>query len=255
MRSERLTNILAKINEMQSVNIKTLMQLFYASEATIRRDLKTLEEDGLIIRSHGRALRVTTKADATISFANRKQTAKAQKISIAKKAVSDCVKEDCVVMLDASSTAMETVDCLKKYKDVIVMTSGIETLLHLAQTDLKYYSSGGQAFNKSYSFIGQTAIDTIKTMNADVCFVSCHGLSENGYATDNSVFENDVRKAILTQSRKKVLLIDSTKINKNCYSNLCHVSFFDDAYCDKGLPAHIQNQVKRFHLVCANQEY
>ncbi len=254
MKNERLTKILAKINEMQSVNIKTLMQLFYASEATIRRDLRTLEEEGLIIRSHGRALSVATKADTTISFANRKQTAKAQKILIAQKAVETCVKEGYVIMLDASSTVMETVAFLKNHKDVIVMTSGIETLLHLAQTDLKYYSSGGQAFNKSYSFIGQTAIDTIKSMNADVCFVSCHGLSENGYATDNSIFENDVRKAILKQSRRKVLLIDSTKINKNCYSNLCHISDFDDVYCDKELPEHIQNQVKNFHLVAASRE-
>ena len=76
MKNERLTKILAKINEMQSVDIKTLMHLFYASEATIRRDLRTLEEEGLIIRSHGRALSVATQADATISFANRKQTAK-----------------------------------------------------------------------------------------------------------------------------------------------------------------------------------
>ena len=254
MKNERLTKILAKINEMQSVDIKTLMHLFYASEATIRRDLRTLEEEGLIIRSHGRALSVATQADATISFANRKQTAKAQKTLIAQSAIRDCVKEGYVIMLDASSTTMETVTFLKNHKDVIVMTSGIETLLHLAQTDLKYYSSGGQAFNKSYSFIGQTAIDTIKTMNADICFVSCHGLSENGYATDNSIFENDVRKAILTQSRRKVLLIDSTKINKNCYSNLCHISDVDDVYCDKELPEHIQNQVKNFHLVNANQE-
>lgn len=219
-----------------------------------RRDLRTLEEEGLIIRSHGRALSLATKADATISFANRKQTAKAQKILIAQKAVGDCVKEGHVIMLDASSTAMETVAFLKNYKDVIVMTSGIETLLHLAQTDLKYYSSGGQAFNKSYSFIGQTAIDTIKTLNADICFVSCHGLSDNGYTTDNSIFENDVRKAILKQSRRKVLLVDSTKINKNCYSNLCHISDFDDVYCDKELPEHIQNRVKSFHLVGGNQE-
>lgn len=254
MKSERITKILAKINEMQSVNVKTLMHLFYASEATIRRDLRTLEEEGLIIRSHGRALSIATNANATISFADRKQTAKAQKILIAQKAVVDCVKEDYVIMLDASSTAMEIVAFLKNYKDVIVVTSGIETLLHLAQTDLKYFSSGGQAFNKSYSFIGQTAIDTIKTMNADICFVSCHGLSDDGYTTDNSIFENDVRKAILKQSRRKVLLIDSTKINKNYYSNLCHISEFDDVYCDKELPHHIQDQVKNFHLVDVSQE-
>lgn len=249
MRNERLTKILSKINEMQSVDIKTLMGIFYASEATIRRDLRSLEEDGLIIRSHGRALSISNNAVSTTSFANRKQTATLQKKFIAETAVAECVKEGFVIMLDASSTTMETVAFLKTYKDVIVMTSGIETLLHLAQTDLKYYSSGGQAFNKSYSFIGQTAIDTIKTMNADICFVSCHGLSENGYATDNSIFENDVRKTILQQSRRKVLLIDSTKIDKNCYSNLCHISEFDDVYCDQPLPKEIAKHVKSFHLV------
>ena len=249
MKSERLIKILSTINEMQNVDIKTLMKLFYASEATIRRDLRSLEEDGLIIRSHGRALSISNNAVSTTSFANRKQTATLQKKFIAETAVAECVKEGFVIMLDASSTTMETVAFLKTYKDVIVMTSGIETLLHLAQTDLKYYSSGGQAFNKSYSFIGQTAIDTIKTMNADICFVSCHGLSENGYATDNSIFENDVRKTILQQSRRKVLLIDSTKIDKNCYSNLCHISEFDDVYCDQPLPKEIAKHVKSFHLV------
>ena len=241
--------MLAIINEQQSVNIETLMRIFYASEATIRRDLKTLEDSHLIIRSHGKAISIPTRADATINFSNRRQTARAQKRLIAKKAVMECIKDGHVVMMDASSTVIQTVEFLKKYQDVIVMTSGIETLLHLAQTDLKYYSSGGQAFNKSYSLIGQTAIDTIKTLNADICFVSCHGLSEEGFATDNSIFENDIRKALLQQSRRKVLLIDSTKINKNCYSNLCHISAFDDVYCNENLPEHIQKQVKNFHLV------
>ena len=249
MKNERLTKMLAIINEQQSVSIETLMRMFYASEATIRRDLKTLEDSQLIIRSHGKALSIPARADATINFSNRKQTAITQKRLIAQKAVDDCVKDGHVVMMDASSTVIQTVEFLKNHKDVIVMTSGIETLVYLAQTDLKYYSSGGQSLNKSYSLIGQTAIDTIKTMNADVGFVSCHGLSENGFATDNSIFENDIRKAILQQSRRKVLLIDSTKINKNCYSNLCHVSEFDDVYCNENLPDHIQRKVKNFHLV------
>lgn len=249
MRNERLNRILEVINEQQSVSIKTLMRLFYASEATIRRDLKTLEDNKQIIRSHGNAISIPTRADATINFFNRKQTAKLQKTLIAKQAVAECIKNGNVVMLDASSTVMESVQFLKNHQDVIVMTSGIETLLHLAQTDLKYFSTGGQAFNKSYSLIGQTAIDTIKTMNADVCFVSCHGLSENGYATDNSIFENDIRKIILQQSKRKVLLMDSTKINKNCYNNLCHISYFDDVFCDEKLPDHIQSHVKNFHLV------
>lgn len=252
MKNDKLNQMLTIINEKQSVDIQTLMKLFYASESTVRRNLRALEEAGLIIRSHGRALSISKRADTEISFINRKQTAMEQKKSIARQAVKECLKADSVVMLDASSTVTETVQFLKDYKDAIIITSGIETLLRLAQTELKFYSSGGQSYRKSYSFIGQTAIDTIKTFNADVCFISCHGLSENGYATDNSAFENDIRAAILQQSRRKVLLLDSTKINKNCYSNLCHISAFDDVFCDKMLPDDIQKQVKNFHLVVSD---
>ena len=249
MKNDRLSEILAVIDEKYSVDVSTLTKLFYASESTIRRDLSTLEKSGLILRSHGKAISNSRGKAVSVSFSNRKNVNRREKQAIAAAAIKACVKEGMLVMLDASSTAAETVRFLKNYKDVMVLTSGIETLVYLAQTDLQYFSSGGQAFNKSYSFIGETAIDTIKSMNADVCFVSCHGLSENGFATDTSIFENDVRRAILEQSKRKVLLIDSSKINKNCYSNLCCVSYFDDVFCDSPLPEPVIGKVKNFHLV------
>lgn len=249
MKEDRLEKILEIVKTQQSVDLKTLMKLCYASEATIRRDLALLESQGLIVRSHGKALNNQAQADVASLFAQRKDKESVAKYKIAKCAIKTCMRENFVVMLDASSTAMATIDFLKNYKDTIVITSGIQTLFYLAQTDLKYYSTGGQSYRKSSSFIGQTAIDTAKTFNADLCFVSCHGLSETGYATDTSIFENDVRRALLRQSKRKVLLLDGTKINLGCYSNLCSISEFDDVFCNKPLPEHILAQVKSFHLV------
>ena len=141
---------------------------------------------------------------------------------------------------------------LSDFNDIIVITSGIKTAMFLSQTAIKFYSTGGRAINSSYSYIGQTAIDTIKTFNADICFVSCHGLSEQGFATDTSERENDVRNAILNQSKRKVLLLDSSKIDKNCWHNLRHVSLFDDVFCNALLPEHILKSIKNFHLVKTN---
>ena len=246
MKNERTDKILSIIQEKESVDIKTLMETFFVSEATIRRDLKILEDEKLIIRSNGKAISTLYQ---TISFKSRKNTKRTEKHYIAKNAVKDLVSDGMFVMLDASSTAMETVFFLKEYKGLKVLTSGIETLFSLAQTDLDYYSTGGEAYKKSLSLIGKSAIDMIKNMNADICFVSCHGLSSKGYATDNSIFENDVRRTILEQSKRKVLLLDSSKIGKECINNLCHISYFDDVYSDKPLGIELENQVKNFHLV------
>lgn len=252
MKEDRLEKILEIVKKQQSVDLKTLTKLLYASEATIRRDLCRLEKQGLILRSHGKAINIQHNADIATVFSQRKNIESKAKYKIAQQAIKTCMRDNFVVMLDASSTAMATIEFLKNYQGSIVLTSGIQTLFYLAQTDLKYYSTGGQSYHKSSSFIGQTAIDTVKTFNADVCFVSCHGLSETGFATDTSVFENDVRRALIQQSKRKVLLIDGTKINVGCYSNLCHISDFDDVFCNKPLPENILSQTKNFHLVDEN---
>lgn len=247
--NERKEQILTLLKEEGSIEVSMLSKNLYASAATVRRDLSKLEEEGYIIRSHGKAISINLYADKLVPYGQREMIGSIEKRRIAEAAVKDHVKEGNVIILDASSTVLQTVEYLKDISSLIVITSGINTLVELMKTNLRFYSTGGLAINKSSSFVGQTAIETLRTFNADVCFVSCHGLSESGFATDSSERENDVRKAILRQSKHRVLLIDESKIGLNCWHNLCHISHFDDVYCTSPLPDEIMKSVKRFHLV------
>ena len=241
--------ILEYLQNNPSVSVKKLTKLLFASEATVRRDLKKLETKGLIIRTHGKAISASSYADKSVGFDIREISANPIKKRIAEVAVRDCISDGNVIILDASSTVMHTVAFLNGCNDLIVITSGLKTALMLAKTNIRFYSTGGKSISVSSSFVGQTAIDTVKTFNADICFVSCHGLSEDGFVTDTSERENDLRKVMMQQSKRKVLLIDSSKIDKNCWHNLCCISAFDDVYCNKPLPNSIANKVKNFHLV------
>ena len=238
--SDREETILSILQKTPTVDVKSLTKTLYVSEATLRRDLKKLEEKGLIVRSHGKIVNTSIYADKNEGFDIRLETASLTKKRIGNAVVKELVCDGDVVFLDASTTALCAVDALTKKNDVIVITSGIKTLTHLSKSDIKFYSTGGLAINSSYSFVGQTAIDTVKTFNANIAIISCHGLSASGYATDTSERENDVRRAMLNQSRRKVLLIDSSKINKGYWHNLADISVFDDVYCDQELPKEIQ---------------
>lgn len=249
MFTEREEKILKILQSTPSISVKALTKALYTSEATVRRDLTKLESKGLIIRAHGKAINAELYADKNQGFALRENTASPVKKKLAEKAVSLCVNDGNVILLDASSTVLHLIEPLKEKKDIIVITSGLKTAVSLSNTNIKFYSTGGQAINGSSSFVGQTAIDTLKHFKADVSFVSCHGLSEDGYPTDTSERENDVRYTIIKQSKRKVLLLDSSKINKNYWHILCHISEFDDVFCNEPLPEHIQKQVKNFHLV------
>ena len=247
--ADRRKQILDLIEQTGSAKIETLTKLLYASAATVRRDLARLEEEGFIIRSHGKALGINLYADKCIPYGQRESVGLLAKKRIADIAVKEQVKEGSVIMLDASSTVLQTINYLKEINNLIVITSGINTLVELMKTNIRFYSTGGRAINESSSFVGQTAIDTLKSFNADICFVSCHGLSESGFATDTSERENDVRTMMMKQSKKKILLIDESKINLNCWHNLCHISDFDDVYCNSPLPEELMKSVKNFHLV------
>ena len=59
---------------------------------------------------------------------------------------------------------MNMVPFLSKYNDIIVITSDLKASILLSQTPIKFYTTGGRAMNTSYSYIGQTAIDTLKTL-------------------------------------------------------------------------------------------
>ena len=90
--------------------------------------------------------------------------------------------------------------------------------------------------NKSFSYVGNDAIETVMRYNADVVFVSCRGLALDGRVSDNSIEENEVRRAMLRRSRKKVLLCDGQKIGKSYLHNLCEASEFDEIISDTALP-------------------
>jgi DeoR/GlpR family transcriptional regulator of sugar metabolism len=250
--TDREKQILEILQETPVIDMKRLMQKIYVSEATLRRDLKKMEEAGLIVRPHGKVKLVATFADNIQEFGFRASLQNPVKKRLAEQAVASCVKDGEVIMLDASSTAMHAVPFLCNYNNVIVITSGIKTALLLAETHLRFYSTVGRALNTAFSYIGQTAIDTLKTFNADVCFVSARGLNDQGFITDTSERENDVRYTIMQQSKRKVLLIDSSKINNDFWLNLCPISEFDDVFCDKPLPERIAKLVKNFHLIDAD---
>lgn len=246
--SDREKEILKILDKKYSVSIKELAEALFASEPTIRRDLTRLEEKQLVIRTHGRVIANKISADTNIALSSREQHMYNIKSTLAE-AGSTLVADGYVIMLDASTTASHLVKYLEKFKDIIVITCGVKTSYMLGQTNIKFICTGGEAINKSFSLIGAPAIHTLKAYNADICFVSCHGLSKEGYVTDTSVPENEVRYAIMQQSKRKVLILDNSKIDNGFWHNLCDISEFDDVICNSPLPEALQAKVKNFILV------
>lgn len=223
-REQEIINILKVTNGY--VTVKYLCNTLFASESSIRRDLKSLERRGLIKRSYGGAAIVTNRS-SIITFNQRTQQNINAKRLIAKKAAT-YIEEGNIIFLDQSSTSFYLANEIINRGSLTVVTNNTEILILLANSKIRVISSGGYLSDENRNcLIGGDARYTFENMYADMVFFSTKGLSYDGIITDPSREEIIVRNAMLKNADKKIFLCDSTKFGAHAPYKQCELGDVD----------------------------
>ena len=215
----------------RSYTVKELSEALFISEPTVRRDINELISKELVTRKNGVVSIKTNSPDTRVPMFIRNLENKDAKDTIAKKAAL-LIKEGDTVMLDASTTAYCLVQHLAKFKNIFVITSGAKTALALATLGIRTLCTGGEMALGSFSYIGHDAERTLSNYNADIAFMSCRGISEDGAVTDSSIAENSMRKLMMQKSVRTYLLCDKSKVGKVYLNTLCEKDEFDGIIWD-----------------------
>ncbi|MEN1969866.1 DeoR/GlpR family DNA-binding transcription regulator [Lentibacillus sp. N15] len=236
---ERRKVILKKLNEQKRIIVKDLSNEMNVSEATLRMDLSKMEDQGLLQRTHGGAILVDNKIDANTSFSSREKTNKNEKHAIANQAVKLISDGQCI-MLDASSTALELAKLLKdKEIRITVVTSGINTALELNEhPDITVIMLGGILRRGSNSLEGNLGINILDEINIDFLFTSANGFSVEAGLTDFSVYEVQLKKAMVDAARNVIALLDHSKINNNSIASFASIQQINAIITDYNMPDH-----------------
>jgi DeoR/GlpR family transcriptional regulator of sugar metabolism len=222
MRTDREKQILEILLKEKQATVKQLAKALFISEPSVRRDLTRLEKQNLIKRIHGGAiLEETALSKNRIPFLIREYEQSNAKVLIAQKAV-ELVGDNDVIFLDASTSCYYLIPFLTSKRNLTVITNGVKALIKLAEYDIHTISTGGTLVNSCLALTGAEAYQNIETFNADIAFFSCRGVSEDGYLTDISPEENNIRKRMIKHSKKSYLLCQTEKIGKGYFHNLCH---------------------------------
>lgn len=223
-REQEILSILKAVNGF--VSTKQLCDTLFASESSIRRDLKELEERNLVKRSYGGVLPATNFSNI-ITFNHRTKQNIEAKREMAKKA-ANMIKERNIVFLDQSSTAFYLANELVNRSGITVVTNNIEILMLLSNSNIKVVSSGGFLSHENRNcLIGGDAAKTFQNIFADISFFSVKGISADGTVTDCEREEILVRSAMINNSETKVLLCDSTKFGRKAPYVQCHLKDVD----------------------------
>ncbi len=223
-REQEILSILKTTNGF--VTVKQLCQTLFASESSVRRDLKALEKRGLVKRSYGGAALVSNYS-GIVTFNHRTRQNVNAKREIAKKAAS-LVQDGQIIFLDQSSTAFYLAEELINRNALTVVTNNTEVMVLLSNSKIKLICSGGYLSEENRNcLIGSDAQRTFAGICADVAFFSVRAVSSDGAVMDCAAEEVAVRRVMLENADKKVLLCDSSKFDRKAAYKQCRLDDVD----------------------------
>ncbi len=231
---ERRRNILEYLKTEETATVKELAEKVYASEASVRRDVEALEQDGLVRRIWGGVTYMGAQ-NGVVPINVRDTDNAANKNMIAKRA-AELIPDGATVFLDASSTVRRIIKHLGNKRDLTVITNNQRIFEEAENLDAKLYSTGGFYNRKNHAFTGPLAEEYVRGVYADIFFFSSQGISEDGEITDASEEETSLRRAMLERSKQKYFLCDSSKIGIKKLFTVCQKSELDGIICDTKLP-------------------
>lgn len=221
---ERLAEILEIMEDRERIDVNLLSDHFNVTSATIRNDLKELENRDLIKRTHGGAILNKNQFGHLVndlSYHNRIVQNSELKKLIGKEAAKLLKSKD-NIMIDDGSTNLQVVKHLSDIEDVTIITNGLNICDELSGNDnVSVIVTGGLLNKKDMSFYGKIAEDVSLRYHVDKVILGVSGLSLDAGITAPDEEKAEMKKLMIKNSKELIVVADHTKINKQSLRSVC----------------------------------
>ena len=209
--NERYEAILSYLKKNRSATVKELSNILFISPATVRRDLEEMQKLGLIKRTHGGALYYDHAGEVSIFI--RQETRTEEKRAIVKASIR-FLPEFTSLFIDNSSTCLPFADFLD-FSNKTVVTNGMQIASKISmQSNVSLFMPGGTVRYNTNAVTGELTCENIRMFCYDLMLCSCAKLDANGcYEQDMATAA--LKKTAFYQSKKKILLVDQSKLMQN----------------------------------------
>ncbi len=218
---ERKAEIISMLEHSGTVDVSDLAQKFNTSRETIRRDLRDLESNGIVKRTHGGAVLAerhnSIQKPQEYPVAVRGIQRFNEKNEICKKAAS-FIQDGDIIFVDNSSTTMYLSKYIPAGIQVTFITNSIKFLLECSQnpnSNILLICLGGIFKGDNLSVHGNITLRSAEEYYPNKAFLSCAAISSHAMLADTSIHEIDTKRMMIDRAQEVFILADHTKFNKN----------------------------------------
>lgn len=221
---QRYERILERLRTDGPVEVGSLAHQLHVSEATIRRDLRTLEDRQLVNRLHGGASLPTAQEPP---FAHVATSHVSDKDAVAQEAAG-LVEDGDVVLLDIGTTTLRLASALRG-RSVTIITSSLAVYEELANdSSVELILLGGVVRRNYRSMVGFLTEQALRQVHAGTLFLGTSGVRPDGTVLDTTVVEVPVKQAMIAAAERVVLLADGSKFPGGGLARVCGTAEIHD---------------------------
>ncbi len=232
---ERRARLMRLINENGYVQVTDLVDEFEVSSVTIRRDLEIMENEGLLIRKRGGAIRRNQGVTMELPYIIKQVQNVDIKKRIAETALNMIDDGDSII-LDSGSTTFELAQQLVTKTRISVVTNDLYIATKLAANpDTNLICTGGVARSNVFSLQGAIAESCIRNLRVEITFLGADAIHPDGGIYNVNIDEVPVKHAMIESAPKVVLLVDSSKFEVCGFAKICTLSQIDTVITDDGI--------------------
>lgn len=190
------------------VFIAELAASLNVSEITIRRDLKTLENEGKLVMLHGGAAKkIDTSRETAIA---QRQGLYPDEKEIIGKLAAGLVEEGDVIFIDSGTTNITMIKHLTN-KRISIVTNGYKTIEEALRYNLPITSIGGELKKETMAFIGAITSRVLDMYAFDKCFLGTNGIDKEFGFSNADPNESLIKEQVIKRTKKAYIMADHSK--------------------------------------------
>ena len=226
---ERHQAILKIIHESGRISIGEIQKKFNVSVDSARRDLRLLEEQGLLKRTHGGAIPLQQVGLMPPRHRDMKSMEVYDNYAAIAKKGAEFVKENDIVYLTSGSLGFIMLKYLPNDINYTIVVNSVTLAEELKYWDnvTVYVTGGKMRMHGTTSLVDSFATAFVKNMNFDVCLMTGGGYDADFGFSNGTDETATFQRTVINNSRKKILMMPNQKIGFKAFIKVCEANKFD----------------------------
>lgn len=231
-KTDRMREVLALLRGHGEVDAQKMRAELGVSAATLRRDLAELEEQGLLVRTHGGA-RALDPSGSEIPVRLRDHRMFAIKRRIAQHAAALVPAGPQAVALTGGVTTGEVARALKGRPQMTIVTNSLTIAADCAvDAHMKVIATGGLVRANSLEAVGPMSEHAFQVINVGTAVLGADGMSAEVGATTFDEAEARTAMAMAANAQRVIVPVDGSKIGKVTLAKMVPLSEIDHLVTD-----------------------